>query len=94
MKSQDFFTYWVGKKDLRGRIDPALWCVELGPVGGDVEQETLTRPLQGHRPHQQGEHHKVRKQRREPDDLSREKGNVFKMSSIEHRCMFWHYDRE
>ncbi len=77
MKKIDFVTYWIGKEDLRGRIDPALRRVELGPVGGDVEQETLTRPLQGHRPHQQSEHHEVRKQRREPDDLNREKGECF-----------------
>ncbi len=95
MKSQDFFTYWVGKEDLRGRIDPALRRVELGPVGGDVEQKTLTRPLQGHRPHQQSEHHEVRKQCREPDDLNREKKGIFlKWVQFNIVVCFDNYDRE
>ena len=93
--SWSLLTNWVGKEDLRGRIDPALWGEELGPVGGDVEQETLTRPLQGHRPHQQGEHHEVRKQRREPDDLNREKKGIFlKWVQFNIVVCFDNYDRE
>ena len=63
----------VGEEYLCGRVDPALAGDQLGPVRGDVEEQAVTGPRQGHRTEQQNYHHEVGKEGGEPDDLEQEK---------------------
>ena len=59
----------VREEDLRGGVNPALGGVQLGPVGGDVEQQPLARPLQRHGFEQERDDHEVGEQRSEPHYL-------------------------
>ena len=59
----------VREEDLRCGVNPALGGVQLGPVGGDVEQQPLARALQRHGFEQKRDDHEVREQRREPHYL-------------------------
>ena len=59
----------VRKEDLGGGVNPALGGVQLGPVGGDVEQQPLARPLQRHGFEQERDDHEVGEQRSEPHYL-------------------------
>ena len=60
----------VRKEDLGGGVNPALGGVQLGPVGGDVEQQPLARPLQRHGFEQERDDHEVGEQRSEPHYLN------------------------
>ena len=60
----------VREEDLRGGVNPALGGVQLGPVGGDVEQQPLARPLQRHGFEQERDDHEVGEQRSEPHYLN------------------------
>ena len=59
----------VGKEYLCGGVYPALAGPQLRPVRGDVEQEPCPSTLQGDSSEQQGDHHEVGEQGREPDYL-------------------------
>jgi hypothetical protein len=59
----------VSEEDLCGSVDPGPALQELVPVDAHVEGQTVHGPVQGQRAGQQDEHDKVRKERREPNDL-------------------------
>ena len=64
----------VCEEDLHCGVNPALGGVQLGPVGGDVEQQPLARALQRHGFEEERDDHEVREQRREPHYLNTKTG--------------------
>ena len=73
----------VREEDLRCGVNPALGGVQLGPVGGDVEQQPLARALQRHGFEQERDDHEVREQRREPHYLYTKTGITRLQQSIQ-----------
>ena len=59
----------VGEEDLRGSVNPRRALFQLRPVNVHVVGKAVDGALQRQGSRQQNEHHKVREESGEPDDL-------------------------
>ena len=66
---QSAHTDTIGKKDLRGAINPSGAFFQLVPVNMDVVLEALHGTLKGQSPGKQDEHDKIGEESSEPDNL-------------------------